>query len=381
VATIAASCFVLLAGGLGTMAVGSSVSEEFADHTWDQQRMSAMAPWAMTWGKLAGGAGYAWYGAALCLLVGVPAAWLARVQVPVLTLAMTGVLAALLMHASQVSVTLQLSIATGRSGRRNGVGVMLLFGAWLTGASIALLEKGELVWWGMPYGSMNMLLVSMAFFAICAVVMAWRSMAAALAVRQVGWGWPVLALVITVYIAGFIEPGAGSAFMTTGILVSAVMTYVSLLTEPQSRAHWSRLLALVQAGRWGKVAQEVPRWVTSLLLAVPFAVSGIEPITDETLFGYVPLVLLLLLVRDCALALFFAFSPTGRRKGSGFLLLMAVLYGLLPWLLGVMQASTLLNFVLPLTPSGGLSIAFAMVHVVAALALLRWRWKTSAVGG
>ena len=61
--------FAVLVWGMGTFAVGASVIDEVTDRTWDQQRMSAMQPWAMTWGKLGGATAYGWYGGALCLLV------------------------------------------------------------------------------------------------------------------------------------------------------------------------------------------------------------------------------------------------------------------------------------------------------------------------
>ena len=65
--------FAVLVFGMGTFAAGASVNDEVTDRTWDQQRMSAMQPWAMTWGKLGGASAYAWSGGALCLAVAVPA--------------------------------------------------------------------------------------------------------------------------------------------------------------------------------------------------------------------------------------------------------------------------------------------------------------------
>jgi hypothetical protein len=36
----------------GSRATGGSVLGEIADRTWDFQRLSALTPWSMTWGKL-----------------------------------------------------------------------------------------------------------------------------------------------------------------------------------------------------------------------------------------------------------------------------------------------------------------------------------------
>ena len=44
----------------GTQLAGASVVEEARDRTWDAQRMSAIGPWTMTWGKLLGAPAFAW---------------------------------------------------------------------------------------------------------------------------------------------------------------------------------------------------------------------------------------------------------------------------------------------------------------------------------
>ncbi|MGD9744688.1 MAG: hypothetical protein AB7V53_18750, partial [Dongiaceae bacterium] len=35
-----------------------TLADEVADRTWDTQRMSALGPWQMAWGKLAGGTSF-----------------------------------------------------------------------------------------------------------------------------------------------------------------------------------------------------------------------------------------------------------------------------------------------------------------------------------
>jgi len=66
--------FIGLAGFWGARRAADAVTEEFRGKTWDGQRMSALGPWAMTWGKLVGSTSYAWYGALMCLAT-VAVAW------------------------------------------------------------------------------------------------------------------------------------------------------------------------------------------------------------------------------------------------------------------------------------------------------------------
>ena len=46
----------------GTRLAADAISDEVRGKTWDLQRMSALGPWYMTWGKLFGATVFAWYG-------------------------------------------------------------------------------------------------------------------------------------------------------------------------------------------------------------------------------------------------------------------------------------------------------------------------------
>ena len=108
-ALVGAALFGLLVWGMGTLAAGASVIDEITEHTWDQQRMSALQPWAMTWGKLAGATSYGWYGGLICLLVAVPGAMLMGRGDTVLWFVVAGVLGGVLLQALLIAVNLQLA--------------------------------------------------------------------------------------------------------------------------------------------------------------------------------------------------------------------------------------------------------------------------------
>ena len=65
----ALACFVVFTGAWGAQLTSASLISELRGHTWDQQRLSALGPWAMAWGKLAGGPAAAWLCGGLCLAV------------------------------------------------------------------------------------------------------------------------------------------------------------------------------------------------------------------------------------------------------------------------------------------------------------------------
>lgn len=385
-AAVAVLLFGVLVLGMGTFSAGSSVMDEIADRTWDQQRMSAMQPWAMTWGKLAGASAYGWYGGALCLLVALPSA-LAQEPLPfVLKATAMAVLAGVFLQALLIAINLQLLKSASRVSRRGGVWALLLVLLWGSGMVMATLRGANIVWWGQTMARLDFALASLVLFALCALVAAWRSMAEALAVRQLPWAWPAMALVATAYISGFAWTQHMPVVGVVGLSVCAVLTYFALLTEPQTRPHWQRVVNRAGAAQWQALLLQLPRWPTTLVLAVPFAVvsaMALGPLAPVpwTLSNAVllqPMAFVLLLGRDCALALFFAFSPQPRRPVMAFAVLMLVLYALLPWLLQTLGGPVLAGLALPLFGNGMVAMLIAAGHLGVALGFLRWRWQTTA---
>ncbi len=374
--------FAVLVLGMGTFAAGGSVMDEIADRTWDQQRMSAMQPWAMAWGKLAGASAYGWYGGALCLLVAIPSALLTEPAVFVVKAALVASLAGVFLQALLIAINLQLLKTGSRVSRRGGIWALLLILMWGGGTVVATVRDEHIRWWGQAFERLDYSVASLALFAVCALVAAWRSMAEVLAVRQMPWGWPVLALVATTYISGFAWAQRTPVLGVVGLSVCAVLTYFALLTEPQRRPLWQSVIKRAQDAQWRAVLLQLPRWPTTLVLAMPFAVLSAMALNTNTDVPWSlsdamvlqPIAFALLLARDCALALFFTFAPQARRPVMAFAVLMLVLYALLPWLLGGLGGPVLAALALPLVGNSVVSVGIAASHLGLALWLLRWRW-------
>ncbi|MEY4561977.1 MAG: hypothetical protein RLZZ618_1254 [Pseudomonadota bacterium] len=393
----ASIAFVIIIFGMGIRAASASIVDEIRERTWDQQRMSAMQPWAMTWGKLAGATSYSWYGGAICAVIYVMSAASTRnedggvvgLTVPLLT-ALGAVLAGVLFQALALAVNLQLSRFEGRAAQRSGSWGLLLLAIWLGSVSSMAWKAGSFLWWGIEIGHMQFIVLSLMLFAGCALVAAWRCMAGSLAVRQLPWGWPALALLLTVYVGGIASMGT-EGLAVTGAMISFLMTYAALVTEPQPRPLWQRLLARLASGQYRLALQQLPLWPTTLVLTFIFAVgvtlSTLSSIDHTTTLHHrgnlltlaqAPLAVGLLLLRDCAIALFFAFHPRARRPLGAFLLVMLVLWLVLPWTFMAMSPggeSPLLYAVMPPAHPGTIGTALAALHAGIALALLRWRWK------
>lgn len=373
--------FLVIVYGMGTNAAGSSILDEIQERTWDQQRMSAMRPWAMTWGKLFGATSYAWYGGALCLLVLLPAAMLAEREHLAVTLG-CALIGGVLLHAMVLVANLQLAKNSGRMAQRGAIWVVLLVALWGVSFGVDFSREEFVSWWAHDYDPWSFLLCSLLFFAVCALVAAWRLMAESLAVRQLPWGWPVLILALTVYFGGFTDV----PLSVVGLGLASVLTYASLLSQPQTRASWQRLLAQAEVAHWRSVLMQLPPWLISLILLQCFALIAMfqmsGAISGETgvLFGgkpadaYSPLVIALLGIRDCCLLLFFSFNPRARRPLGAFMITLLMLYVLLPWLFSAMDIDLLTALVSPLYGTSSIRAGFAALHALAAFLLLKWQW-------
>jgi hypothetical protein len=162
-----------------------------------------------------------------------------------------------------------------------------------------------------------------------------------------------------------------------GVAVCAAMTYFSLISEPQSRPVWQRIVTRAASGQWHAALTQVPRWATSLVPTLLFGLLSlfVAEVRDLWLPG-AALAWSLLVARDSALALFFALAPRGRRPLAAFLVAMLVLHGLMPWLAVVVESMGWRAILYPpIHPDQLTANGLALLHALLAWALLLWRWR------
>lgn len=385
IAMASSAIFVVLVLLSGTRAAGTSVTDELNDHTWDQQRMSAMSPWSMAWGKLAGATSYAWYIGSLCITIGLIAVWVGHITVPALRLVLLAVLVGVFLQAMHLTIHLQLVHWRGAAARRGSATAILLVLVWVGVPLTQILRIDSVQWWGFAFDTLNFLLLSMGLLVMCVLVAAWRSMAEILMVRHWPWGWPALAVATTLYLCGFATSGRTTLLALVGLGTCVVLSYYSLMAEPQTRAQWQRVLTRAANRQWRLAIQLLPRWPSTVILALPLAVVAA---LSTTILGeanapfvqkwviYQPLCVFLLMLRDSAMALYFSFSVKSRNPLASFATALLVLHGLLPWLLSGVEPTSLPMLAQPILSGQSGALAVALVHVGIAFALLRWRWNS-----
>ncbi len=292
--------FVVCAMLWGARASGNSVLAEIADRTWDFQRLSALDPWSMTWGKLFGGASLAW----LCGLTGllfVAAGMIVNDASPGTTLVAMLATAVLFQGVSlgAALIGVRKARAEGRIARVGGVlgglivGAMLL--SWVAGSagfqhgagssSLSQIWQGRgFVSWGHGFYPADLFrAVCLTLFAGWAVVGAWRLMRLELQMQNAPVVWPAFLIFLAVFAGGFaLRTGGMTAACTAGALVVALCAYAAAFAEPADRVRLRQFMAAVGKGDFARAAPLTPSplapvLISTLLVLAGFAAKGNSP--------------------------------------------------------------------------------------------------------
>ncbi|HEY4999273.1 MAG TPA: hypothetical protein VII36_09025, partial [Usitatibacter sp.] len=233
--TTAIALFSLMVHLWGTYKASESITDEVRDRTWDWQRLSALDPWRMTWGKLAGATAFTWYGAAICMIAMVVAALggADRRSAPVYICGLAALGVAL--QGAAFAASLQASRKSSRLGHRAGILIILPVAA---AALIALTSAqspriAAVQWYGHDFDGLRFYTALAVVSALWAVLGAYREMARELKVRLLPWAYPAFALFLAALFAGFANGPVAprSMFALSGLLASLTLAYYGLFAD------------------------------------------------------------------------------------------------------------------------------------------------------
>ena len=388
VAWIALAAFFMMTVFWGTGLAAGAISDEVRGKTWDLQRMSALGPWDMTWGKLCGATVFAWYGGIFCLAIHVYSTRDLPQAAGVKT-ALAFAAVAVLLQAFAMAATLQSAQKGWTAGTRWYIflplALVFVLGPTLGSHSV---RQGTLLWGGVEFSSLDFLLVSAVVFAAWTVFGAYRAMCQELQVRTTPLAWGAFTVFLSIYLAGFMigRPGAPAGVFgylsLSGLLVSIALTYLMLFSEPNSPMTVRRLLLRRRARQWRRLFEEMPCWPVTFALSCVFAAgtmafTAAQSENMEMLhrIALMPLVFVFLLARDAAILLYFTFAPQARRVEAATLVYLVMLYWLLPGIFRMADFDTLSDLILPvlINPGLGSLLACAQAAIAVCLCVARWR--------
>lgn len=392
-----------------------TLADEVADRTWDAQRMSALGPWQMCWGKLAGGTSFVWFCAGIALAV-----WAAMEPFRPIELGrhLLGGIAAML--AAFLMTLLQMRRLRTRTRLRSWIGGIIgtLIGFLISPVGVdiagnAFAEPGlQVVWYGMSFAADRFVLLSQLLFTLWLLLGAYRTMRAELQKPTWPWGWAAFTIYLCVYVTGFVTaPDSPIQSEEVGLwplttAASAVFCfYVGLFADRKDgvRYHW--LVASLKSGDYARALRLTPIWLPGLAIAAAalallavFAdlgaaagyplsglLHGMGPMSADIVAevkqfaassGLWSLAVLLFLLRDLMIVLWTNFSPRARVPDLAAFIYLWVLYHVLPSLVAMTVGMWALGLVLPWTGGlGWLSVLApaAQAAIMAGLAWRRWR--------
>ncbi|WNO05550.1 hypothetical protein [Rhodoferax mekongensis] len=396
------ACTVLFTGltvGWGSLLVMSSINNEVTERTWDQQRLSALTPWQMAWGKLFGSTAYAWYGALLCAVVAVLAASTLPGFLSRCVWMLAGAIGAVALHAWLMASRLHtLDLRTEKSSSTAG----RLFGLFMALQTLPMVfmvlrsptdePQASGGWWslGLPLPVQSLVLA--ALMLALGLLALWRSMGKQLMVRSTPWAWALGVLAVGWMLAGFMPEDARDANLMVPLAgVALLATYAALFTESNNRLVWQAVLFHHAHSPRRRMLQALPLWPVSWAMAALFVllygVLGINPDQHLASLGSVMWLALLHCLRDCGIYHFFALRNTTRKPAGMTLLTLFVLGVVLPGLVAG-SAPELATWFEPLfglqqLVKGGASLGLApwlamAVQLAVVAALVAWRWAAGA---
>lgn len=399
----AQALFIVITVFWGAKLAADSLTEEFAQATWDTQRLSGLGAWRMTTGKLLGGPVFAWYGGLLCLGVfiaahGLNEPWALIRSVSLLLLTALAVHALSLLSCLRAWRKLPAALRQPRARNSGMILLLILLGPQAFTASHFLGSEDsgrEVLWYGLSFGAMNFALICVMLAAFWSVFGLYRAMREELAFRDPPSGWLGFLLFLCVFLGGGFyggewtphllrEEGLPAAVAHLG-LCSVVAWLFAYLLLFQERKDWLRLRRLVSAWRAGerrRAYELTPRWLITLLFAAALALlfallalSLLEPLRGIGLAACA-LALLAFLVRDAAVVLGLNFTRDQRRADSAAALYLGVLYLLVPALLAAAGLHLFLPAFFPFSiyeqPPW---IIAGLFQAAAALDYARRRWR------
>lgn len=278
----------------GTRVASDSVVHEINNRTWDTQRMSAVGPWTMAWGKLFGSTVYIWYGALVCMGL----YWMSYVEVipadRIVKLIGVYLLCGVIAHATGLLVSMQ-AIQKRRDFGRVQITFYQFLGlmAAVPGLYIGLSGIADdgvyrvLLFYDRVYPLIDFMLVALAVYALWALVGIWRLMRAELQMVNGPWVWLGFALFSSATAAGvrLLPPEVGAAMPAIsskayhGFAMLLILTYVIALSEPKGPVLFRSLARYVRLSDWASLVNAMPRTVPMVILLL-LATIGLLRLSD-----------------------------------------------------------------------------------------------------
>lgn len=381
-ANVSMTFYVLIILFWGARQTAESLLEEIRNHTWDIQKTSALSAWSLTWGKLLGSTLFNWYGGLLCLFtysIATPEreplflVWIYAISGGVLAQSLGLLTSLLAVRRKQMTVSI---LYYGVIFCSLPFFIPLLFDSDYS--------RGQVNWYHSSFDLHVFMAISLLLGCFWAVMGVYRLLAEELQIRTLPWIWLSFIGFLVLYFTGLIIGDSNSPEASKfgigecSFVVCGCLTYLLILSDNNNPMTMRKLWLYSEQAQWQRVLEQIPCWLISLLLLMPVSLYLSlfrDPEALEKMTVY-PIPTFLLLIRDCAVILFFSYAPNPKRAAGLSLLYLLLIYWIFPAIFIEGGADGMAAVFLPLF-SDNIAIALIFAGGQAALAgfLLFNRWQ------
>ncbi|MBB4285384.1 hypothetical protein [Roseospira goensis] len=393
VAGLATTALFVLLVLWGTRMAAGAIGDEIQAGTWDAQRMSALRPWTMTWGKLLGATAYSWYGAAFCVVALLATGRTGAAEI--LNMLLTGLtaqgaafFAGLLLVRGAPRGTVRTNIALAQA-------VAIVLAIWL--ATRDWYWSSQTVrWWGLDLDGRAFMLSTQVLALAWVLAGVHAVMREELRYPSQPWTWLAFLAFAAAYTAGFSDALSVALWFEAMVAVpvvplvvafatAATLTLVAALAGPQSSVALRRWLAAPTRARGRPVALllEAPAWSLGLAVTVALSVALTAVWLRVPSPDWLPVLVwsaVLFLIRDLGIVLALTLDGDMRRGPAGALIVLLTLYLLVP----IALADVLPGIGAAVRPTWGATVSGTLVpalgQALVAWAVVGWRWRSVHAG-
>lgn len=277
--------FVLVVMVWGSYEASTAMDEEIRSRTWDYQKVSAISPLQLVFGKIFGSTAYVWYVGLMCMAVyrttfDVPLRPEIYAMFYMLAAGVAGHLVAFLFSMSSFAARARHGAVKG-----GGAGIFpciagIIVSFYMTRAyAMNALQTGipysYLKWYNEYFDGLESTACGLTFFIFWAAVGCYRMVRAELMYRMWPWVWMVFVPSVTIAISGIFARSPAyllGEFKPVNLIPPALcafcvcftLGYATLLAESSDRRKYERLGASLRARAWGRAFENTPLWITTL---------------------------------------------------------------------------------------------------------------------
>ena len=307
----------------GSVLAGRSLAEEASQNTWDWQRLSALSPWQMAWGKLLGAVLPAWLYVLwfAIAIAGIASIW-AMQDLSVVHMISLAVLWGLgLQTWAMNSVLMSWGQQDMPVNRRRAAILPLLLLFFIPGPFLGKVYSGifdndaqPVLWWGNDVGGLGITYLAGGLVLGLGLLGLWRMLCTRLDVRTLPWAWPLGIILGGVFAGGTFNSGLPAFLGSTAWIALLGTVYVALQHMDQHLRAWRQVQWSISQSHWREALEALPLWPVSLLLGLLLSIvvifvphsHDIEVMEVMSALGSFSLLSYLQLLRDCLLLTGFA---------------------------------------------------------------------------